>query len=152
MATHSIILTWRIPWPEEPGRLQSIVLQTVGHDWRGLAHMHPSRAVLHRASFPPIFLSQFLSHKRNVFILHAFSHRGSHLNHLQGFHISLYSDNSYQKIHSSKSMLNVLMEKLKWKSADDIRLKRWTTVAQRRGVNEPGITEMTAGLGFEMEC
>ena len=27
MATHSSILAWRIPWTEEPGRLQSIVLQ-----------------------------------------------------------------------------------------------------------------------------
>ena len=27
MATHSSILTWRIPWTEEPGRLQSMGLQ-----------------------------------------------------------------------------------------------------------------------------
>ena len=32
MATHSSILAWRIPWTEEPGRLQSIGLQTVGHN------------------------------------------------------------------------------------------------------------------------
>ena len=32
MVTHSSILAWRIPWPEEPGRLQSIGLQRVGHD------------------------------------------------------------------------------------------------------------------------
>ena len=32
MATHSSILAWRIPWSEEPGRLQSIGLQGVGHD------------------------------------------------------------------------------------------------------------------------
>ena len=29
----SSILTWKIPWPEEPGRLQSMGLQRVGHDW-----------------------------------------------------------------------------------------------------------------------
>ena len=29
MATHSSILTWEIPWTEEPGRLQSIGLQRV---------------------------------------------------------------------------------------------------------------------------
>ena len=33
MATHSRILAWRIPWAEEPGRLQSMVLQRVEHDW-----------------------------------------------------------------------------------------------------------------------
>ena len=27
MATHSIILAWRVPWTEEPGRLQSMGLQ-----------------------------------------------------------------------------------------------------------------------------
>ena len=32
MATHSSILTWRSPWIEEPGRLQSMRLNRVGHD------------------------------------------------------------------------------------------------------------------------
>ena len=32
MATHSSILAWRIPWTEEPGRLQSMGLQRVGHN------------------------------------------------------------------------------------------------------------------------
>ena len=32
MATHSSILAWEIPWREEPGRLQSMELQRVGHD------------------------------------------------------------------------------------------------------------------------
>ena len=32
METHSSILAWRIPWTEEPGRLQSTGSQRVGHD------------------------------------------------------------------------------------------------------------------------
>ena len=32
MATHSSIFAWKIPWTEEPGRLQSMLLQTVEHD------------------------------------------------------------------------------------------------------------------------
>ena len=32
MATHSSILAWRILWTEEPGGLQSMESQTVGHD------------------------------------------------------------------------------------------------------------------------
>ena len=32
MATHSSILAWRIPWREEPGRLQSMGSQRVGRD------------------------------------------------------------------------------------------------------------------------
>ena len=32
MATHSSVLAWRIPWTEEPGGLQSMGLQSVGHN------------------------------------------------------------------------------------------------------------------------
>ena len=32
MAIHFSILAWKIPWTEEPGRLQSTGLQRVGHD------------------------------------------------------------------------------------------------------------------------
>ena len=32
MATHSSILTWKIPWTEEPDGLQSMELQRAGHD------------------------------------------------------------------------------------------------------------------------
>ena len=32
MAPHSSILAWKIPWTEEPGGLQSMKLQRVGHD------------------------------------------------------------------------------------------------------------------------
>ena len=31
MAAHSSILAWKIPWMEEPGGLQSMGLQRVGH-------------------------------------------------------------------------------------------------------------------------
>ena len=32
MATHSSIRAWKIPWMEEPGRLQNMGLQRVGYD------------------------------------------------------------------------------------------------------------------------
>ena len=32
LATHPRILAWRIPWTEEPGRLQSMGSQRVGHN------------------------------------------------------------------------------------------------------------------------
>ena len=38
--TYFNILAWRIPWTEEPGRLQSIGSQKVEHDW---SHMHACR-------------------------------------------------------------------------------------------------------------
>jgi len=40
MATHSSIFAWEIPWTEEPGGLQSIGSQRVGHDWSDLACTH----------------------------------------------------------------------------------------------------------------
>ena len=42
MATHSSILTWRIPWMEEPGRLQSTGSQRVSHDWATSLHFTSS--------------------------------------------------------------------------------------------------------------
>ena len=39
MATHSSILAWRIPWTEEPGRLQSMGSQRVRHDWATKTHL-----------------------------------------------------------------------------------------------------------------
>ena len=38
MASYSSILAWKIPWTEEPGRLQSMGLQRVRHDW--VTHFH----------------------------------------------------------------------------------------------------------------
>ena len=40
MATHSSVLAWEMPWTEEPGKLPSIGLQRVGHDWSDLSCTH----------------------------------------------------------------------------------------------------------------
>ena len=40
MATHSRILAWRIPWTEEPGRLQSMGSHRIRHDRRDLGDSH----------------------------------------------------------------------------------------------------------------
>ena len=40
MATHSSIFAWRIPWTEEPGRLQSVWSQRVGHNLVTDRHFH----------------------------------------------------------------------------------------------------------------
>ena len=44
MATHSSTLAWKIPWMEEPGRLQSMGSPGAGHDWVTLLAL--SHAVL----------------------------------------------------------------------------------------------------------
>jgi len=43
MATHSIILAWRIPWTEEPGGLQSTGPQRLRHNWSDLSWMHAAK-------------------------------------------------------------------------------------------------------------
>ena len=40
MATHYSILAWRIPWTEEPGGLQFMGSQKIGHDQSDLARTH----------------------------------------------------------------------------------------------------------------
>ena len=41
MATHSNIFSWKIPWREEPGRVQSMVSERVGHNLATeYAHVH----------------------------------------------------------------------------------------------------------------
>ena len=40
MATHSSIPDWKIPWTEEPGGLQSMGMQRVGHDWETNTWIH----------------------------------------------------------------------------------------------------------------
>ena len=46
MATHPSILAWKIPWTEEPGSLQSVGSQRLGHNWRDW----------HTCMFPSLFL------------------------------------------------------------------------------------------------
>ena len=48
MATHSCVLAWRIPWTEEPGKLQSMGEKRVGHDSSDSACMHSMVVEAHK--------------------------------------------------------------------------------------------------------
>ena len=48
MAIHSSTIAWKIPWTEEPGRLQSMGSQRVGHDWAASLHFSVSVQMLTR--------------------------------------------------------------------------------------------------------
>ena len=61
MASCSSILAWRIPWTEKPGRLQSIGLQRVGHDWSDWVHAHMYRE-RQRKKLPCFFSSCSVTH------------------------------------------------------------------------------------------
>ena len=51
MATHSGTLAWKIPWMEEPSRLQSIGLQRVRHDWGTSLHLTSLQCRENRVQF-----------------------------------------------------------------------------------------------------
>ena len=51
MATHSSIFAWRIPWTEEPSRIQSVGSQIVGYNW---ATKHDGMLYSFAPYFPPI--------------------------------------------------------------------------------------------------
>ena len=53
MATHPSILAWEIPWTEEPGGLQSMGLQRVGHNWATNTHTHKGDENKVKKSFLP---------------------------------------------------------------------------------------------------
>ena len=70
MATHSSIPAWKIPWTEEPGGLQSMESQRVGHDWatectHTHAHACPSSLELHIVS-PISLLINFSTEEKGL--------------------------------------------------------------------------------------
>ena len=52
MVPHSSTLAWKIPWMEEPGGLQSMGSQRVGHDWR--LHFHFSLSCIGEGNGNPL--------------------------------------------------------------------------------------------------
>ena len=64
--THSSIFTWRIPWAEEPGRLQSMESQRGGQDWATNTFTYSVKTVIGMWHF----VSYFLIH--NTIIFHQF--------------------------------------------------------------------------------
>ena len=68
--SHSRILTWQIPWTEEPGGLQSLGSQRVRHDWSDLAGTHTVRsdALCDRRPVTPLCASVFSPMKVKVFV------------------------------------------------------------------------------------
>jgi len=76
MAPHSRIVAWKIPWMEEPGRLQSMGLLGVRHDWNDLAAAACISLTVLRFPFSSVFSSYIYYHvPRYSFLLiyHAWS-------------------------------------------------------------------------------
>ena len=59
--THFSILAWRIPWTEEPDKLQSMGLERAGHDLSNWAHMYTQQTFQILEHIPPYFQRIFQS-------------------------------------------------------------------------------------------
>ena len=56
MATHSSTLAWKIPWAEEPGRLQSMGSWRVRHNWETSLSLFTFMHWIRKWQFTPVFL------------------------------------------------------------------------------------------------
>ena len=74
MAAHSSILVWRIPWTEEPGRLQSVGSQRVRYDWSNLACTHARKPLPNPWSWKFIPMCFIKVSILTLFILSSFLH------------------------------------------------------------------------------
>ena len=79
MATHCSILAWKIPWTEEPSRLQSMGSQRVSHNW---AHTQVNFKIFH---FWLKYISVRIVHRQiQLTLLKCFSQRCSGWQHYRG--------------------------------------------------------------------
>ena len=62
ISNHSSILTWKIPWTEEPGELQSRGSLRAGHDWE----------TKHTMGFP-ICLMKYCKNEMQIFAMHSWA-------------------------------------------------------------------------------
>ena len=78
MAPHSSTLAWKIPWTEEPGRLQSTGSLRVGHDWETSLSLFPFMHWRRKWQPAPVLLPGKSQGQRNLVGCHMGSHRVRH--------------------------------------------------------------------------
>ena len=66
MAIHSSTLAWKIPWAEEPGRLQSMWSRTVGHDWATSVSLFTFMHWIRKWQPTPVFLPEESQGRRSL--------------------------------------------------------------------------------------
>ena len=78
MAPHSSTLTWKIPWMEEPGRLQSMGLLRVGHDWATSFSLFTFMHCRRKWQPTPVFLPGESQGQRSLVGCRLWGHRVRH--------------------------------------------------------------------------
>ena len=80
MATHSSIHAWKIPWTEEPGGLQSVGSQRVGHDWAAFLLLFFIADSLHCPSYQGSHVYSYMyTHACNQMCLNTHIHIYTHI-------------------------------------------------------------------------
>ena len=82
MATHSSILAWEISWTEEPGRLQSMRPQRIGHDW---AYTHKTMRMRVLWTFCKSSDKLTCIEEANLYFKFVFSVKVCHFNHINHY-------------------------------------------------------------------
>ena len=75
MAPHSSTLAWKIPWTEEPGRLQSMGSLGVGHDWATSLWLFTFMHWRRKWQPTPVFLPGESHGQRSLVGCHLWGHR-----------------------------------------------------------------------------
>ena len=89
MATHSSTLAWKIPWMEEPGRLQSMGSRRVRQDWAPSLSLFTSMHWRRRWQPTPVFLPGKFHGWRSLVSYSPWGLEESHQTERLQFHISL---------------------------------------------------------------
>ena len=77
MAPHSSTLAWKIPWTEEPGRLQTIGSRRVGHDWATSLSLFPFMHWRRKWQPTPVFLPRESQGRGSLVGCHLWGHTES---------------------------------------------------------------------------
>ena len=113
MAPHSSTLAWKIPWTEEPGRLQSMGSRRVGHNWATSLSLFPSMHWRRKWQPTPVFLPGESQGQRSlVSCLSMGSHRVGHdwsdlTKKIKSYVHSLYGIHQCLSIHSEQNSISL---------------------------------------------
>ena len=116
LASHFNILSWRIPWIEEPGGLQTRGSQREGHDWSKLARIHHHEESLRTDVSETTFFSQEQRHSN-------FIKTGGWT--LVGSYMPTFGSESFW-------MGGCLKKKCKWGTSHENKQKEWLVRATSR--------------------
>ena len=117
---NSRILRWRIPWTEEPGGLQSMGSQRVGHNWSNLAHTSTQQKILKKKKKGTLEFDLGIK-SVSVLLCVSLSHTHTHTQtpHPQWFHFTCMTLTQFSFLSASLNLVQVP----EWERAESPEIK-----------------------------